>query len=134
MLKIDTILEVLRNVDEQKEVLVNDVQNIIKNIAIPLDQRWNLFVSAQAYMPYSGWVMHFDCLEVDNDFNWYDDFNIERHETVELIDIVEEILDDKKWYTDHPSDDHGAKWLTFNLDVFKEEILQRGMRGFIFDW
>lgn len=91
----------------------------INNKAIPLEDRWKLFVDNKNLFPTKSWLMHFK--EFDkNDINYYDDFGYERREIVDVTEMVE-MCDE-------------GDWTEVNLDDLKEEILESGYSKFKFDW
>lgn len=91
----------------------------IKKKNIPVNERWAMFVENSELFPTNTWVMYFKELE-DNNIEYYDDFGFERHTTVDLCDMVVDMLDDG--------------WSDINFDALREDIMSRGYSKFVFDW
>jgi hypothetical protein len=77
-----------------------------------------MFRNNEDMFPKSEWIIHYKELE-SNNINYYDDFNYERHETVNLVNLVERVED----YD-----------LDIDIDKLKEEVLEHGYSNFNFDW
>ena len=93
----------------------------IKNKTLSLEDRWTLFIENKRLFPIRSFLVYYQEIET-NGINYYDDFGYERYQTVyvdELIDIIEEGNDSK---------------FSLGLNKLKEEIMEAGYSGFVFDW
>lgn len=133
---LDEIIEFKKCPNELKDRAIQ----YIADVRIPLKERWNVFKE----MPY-GWknrenyIHHFDSEKLfpSGEISWYDDFYIEKYETVEMVFFVEERLTDKLLeMSDMDFDDleslppEGLKI----VDSFREEILSKNLGSFEFNW
>ena len=117
--KIEGIILLQQMVDKNvKEVLTS-----LKDKSIPLDDRWKAFIEMgeKVKMPIQTYGGGFAEI-LHKNLTMYDDFYIERHQTVKYVDLYEQIggLD-----MEIP-EENIAKW--------KEAVLQSGCGGFIHDW
>lgn len=111
--------------------LVNEYNNLgdaikdqFKKIAtdknIPLNDRWAIFKLVENVLPCETYGDgNIDTL--DSGACLYDDFYIERHETVEYISMYERIVDREKYTQDQ-------------IDAWREAVLADGNGSFEFDW
>lgn len=117
--KIEGIIVLQQMVDKNvKEVLTS-----LKDKSIPLDDRWKAFIEMgeKVKMPIETYGDGF--VEIlHKNLTMYDDFYIERHQTVKYVDLYEQI---EELDTEIP-EENIAKW--------KEAVLQSGYGGFIHDW
>lgn len=102
---------------EVKEYIIQTIKN--KNIS--LEDRWNLFIQNKNLFPIRSFLVYYPEIET-NDINYYDDFGYERHQTVDVVELVELIEE--------------GDYLKFNIDLnkLKEEIMESRYSGFVFDW
>ena len=110
-----------------------EFQALLVNQDVPLDIRWNLFKRAPAAMvEHRSFYVDYSAMEQLNEgheVSWYDDFYVERYNTVNIVDIVDEM----------PSNDDktmGSNAVA-NPELYaklKEEVLAKGVRTFVFDW
>jgi len=116
----------------------------IKDKSIPLEDRWGLFLKAPDYLiDHDFWTAGLKTLdESDNGhFSYYDNWYVERHETVHVIDKVSDLESDLKYFKENPGTAvHIKKWKMFfyenpsKLDELKEEILEKNLGSFEYDW
>lgn len=114
----------------------------IKDKKFPLDERWDLFKFAcenNLFVNVDSSVIHLKTLERNSNFSWYDDFNVEKYETVEFVYIVGRISDNLEEILEDPdySEDFRDIYPIITreeLIELKEEILATGYSGFVFDW
>lgn len=94
----------------------------LKDTSIPLDERWQAFMSLPPdTLPTQGYGKGFVHL-LDDNLTLYDDFYIERHETTAYADMFERIEDGEV----EVADEALAKW--------KEQVLASGYQAFTHDW
>lgn len=105
-----------------------DILAFFANEEIPLETRWDLFVKApEILVNRSPWVMRYDALDeaFGGEVVWYDDFYVERHETVCMVDLLtHDTLVENSYFKDNPD----------NINALKEEILSTGIRTWVYDW
>lgn len=111
------------------------IKNILKDKdANSLEERWELFIKIGHILPNLGsnWdpTIQNELIIID----WYDDFYIQRYQTVnfrEFITMLKELDPKYKFHTDKLKK---YKVLLDNMDALKEQILASGYGGFIYDW
>lgn len=117
----------------QRNALRDSIRTAIKCKDVALDVRWDIFLEAGPEILgvttfASG---HIDALAPD--LSVYDDFYIERHETSMYKDMYESMMEDLKWSQTFP-DVESPKVATWNIDAWREAILNDGFAGFTYDW
>lgn len=98
----------------------------IKDKNIPLEERWEMFVDAPNF-----WKVHKSYqanfrIERKIEMEWFDCFCCEKYETIEMVDIVEQIEDF--------IDDEDYSWTTELQIELMEEILEQNLGSFVLDW
>ena len=126
----------------EKQMFDTEFKDYIKDKKFPLEERWDNFKFAcenKIFVNVESWVVHLKTLESSHNFSWYDDFGVERYETVEFTYIVgrisdnlEEILEDPDYSEDFR--DNYPIITREELHQLKEEILATGYSGFEMDW
>lgn len=107
----------------------------ISDTSVPLENRWELFCEApHDFKNHNYWIVNFSAQATipECNINW-DDFYFERHETIEMDNFVdEELLDCLECLIEDGelTEDGMASIVT----AFKEEILQKNLGSFVFDW
>ena len=104
--------------NKQKEELTQKVKSFCQNKEYSLDDRWNLFISSNFCEP-ECWYAEFEGINSDR---YYDDFNIEKYETVEVKYLLERGIENQIL-------DSNDK-----INAFKEDVLKQFIKSFIFDW
>ena len=104
--------------NKQKEELTKKVKSFCQNKEYPLDDRWNLFINSN-FGEHKSWHAKFEGINSDR---YYNDFYIEKYETVQVNYLLErgievQILD---------SDD--------KINAFKENVLKQFIKSFETDW
>jgi hypothetical protein len=97
----------------------------ISNTKNSLNDRWKMFRHApSSFKENETWVVHFETenLLESGEIIWFDDFYKDRYTTVYLIDIIDQMKEKPKKYS--------KEFIT----SFKEEILQKNLESFIYDW
>lgn len=127
----ETVKSIIQQMDEARSAL----HSVLADKTIPLEERWELFCETPKDMlNEQSYIVHFSTY----DFSWYDDFYCERHQTMymaDLIDNIEYAIEDydenyeynkgyEKFFKDKPE----------KLDELKEEILADALYSFEFDW
>ena len=124
----------------EQEQLEREVEAICKDKTIPLEDRWLLFTTS-GFGERSTSIEDFDAItRMYGDYNYYDTFGMEKYQTVDMVDLVANMVSDAGYYADNPDLIKQAKKdgeVIINvrqINRLKKEILQRFIRSFIFDW
>lgn len=106
--------------------------SILTDKEISLEERWEFFKNAPSnFKKHGGYAPCLITLDnKDTNLSWYDDFYIERHETVDIVDIVVRL---------ELQDGEGQVFTYFEnnpeaIDLLKEEILRLNIGSFTYDW
>ena len=97
--------------------------------ATSLEERWKYWRSAPDILKnHHQWIVHFDCEKLlpQKEIFWYDDFYVEKCETVRMDNIVTDYIEYKGEYK--------KGWNEEILKAFKEEILAKNLGSFRLDW
>jgi len=101
----------------------------ISDKSVPLDERWEAFKEAPSEFLYQqSWMYHFksEALLPEKEIEWYEggdeSFYVERHQTVYMIDFLDDWVLDKESFTPEI------------IAAFKEEVLENAMESFEYDW
>lgn len=100
----------------------------IKDKSIPLADRWEAFCAAPTeFQEHESWIQHFDSEELlpNGEINFYDDFYVEKYTEVYMENFIANIEEDPDYHED---------WTPEIIAAFKEEILEKNMGSFTFDW
>jgi hypothetical protein len=136
-----TIQEMQSKLDQYQQLLKEikkDYQSVIIDKNIPLDERWEFFKNAPAELKqHSPYGFHLSAFP--SSWNWYSDYDCERHQTVDLFDLVSELEEDVERLAD--GDDamffYTEKVLKNNpnaVSEIKEEMMRLNVSSFTFDW
>jgi hypothetical protein len=134
---IDSLNEFIEEFQIAVRVAKDNFKTVIKDKSIPLKERWELFVKAPTELrEKDNWIQSFKALDeaLGSQVSWYDDFNRERHETVYLLDIVSDLE-----YLIKDCELCSKRFEVFVnkpelLDQYKEEILEKNIESFEYDW
>lgn len=131
-----TILEEIIAFKQAPNGLKDRYLAFIADTTIPLDERWAVFKEApDDWKEQKSWIQHFDFeKEFIGEISWYDDFYVDRHETVDMVDFCEERLED---YFAGKYEEEDEEWQTVVIACIvaaKEEVLASNMGSFEFDW
>jgi hypothetical protein len=102
----------------------------IKDVSIPLESRWEAFLEAPMdWKEQQSYVVNFQIERKlkSREISWYDDFYIEKNETVVMENIIERIEEDLDSFSENG-------WNLELIQEFKEEILQKNIGSFDWDW
>ena len=104
---------------EIRSALSDSVKAIVQNREIPLDDRWDLFIDSD-FGEESGCIVDLESIDLEN---YYGDSWINRYQTLDFGIIIEHLTDDAE-----DAEDLKA------IQNAKEEILQKFIKSFIYDW
>lgn len=128
----------LQDFENIKQNLVSQYLSIIKDKNIDLEERWAVFKKAPVELKiYQNSVLDLDVFqEVDSDFNWKSNFDIEYYELCDLVNIVQRLETKVKQAKGKTISKKLVKAFYKNPELFnalKEEILQKNVGSFKFE-
>jgi hypothetical protein len=96
----------------------------IRNKEVPLETRWNLWVSSPEYLKNKEyWIIELKSLP---HVNWYSDYGIDRHMTFTPHTLVEDDIDTEE--------ENFTKDLTDEQIALMEELLELNLYSFVNEW
>lgn len=106
-------------------------EKAITDQSVPLEVRWDMFVSAPSYLKNS---RNYMCSEWDKyfgeDYVMYDGpYHVERYSFVVAAEVIESAEENKAYESDE-----GHVWNRFDIDEAKEKILAANLHGAKYDW
>lgn len=114
-------------------------ESAIKDTTTPLNERWELFVTANdAFKNFSGYLTSFGSLP--DDTIMYDGLvHMECYQDMTTVDLVERLIEsiaetDEEGFVETYSHEEQEMRRNINLDKLKEEILATNIGGFTYDW
>lgn len=113
------LIDQIQHLDEKKKELQNDLETYVQDKSLPLSDRWEIFCLAgdKDLLVHDIYIVHYESMNMDD--YWYD---INRYSTIKMVDVVE--------YFEERKD----KFLGEELNLFKEEILDKFIWSFELDW
>lgn len=122
--------------DYKKSVLKEEYLKFIKDENISLALRWEIFRLAPYYWKEIGRNLpsfKSEELLTNSEIFWYDDFCIERNQTVDCADWLTkaEAGLNSDYYKDKLTKNG---WVLGVIDAFKREILSKNLGFFVYDW
>lgn len=128
----------LQDFENIKKNLVSQYLSIINDKNIDLEERWGVFKKAPIELKnYQNSVLDLNVFqEIDSDFNWKSNFDIEHYELCELINIVQRLETKVKQAKGKTISNKLVKAFYKNPELFnvlKEEILQKNVGSFKFE-
>lgn len=125
---LDDIISYKNSPNELKDRAIS----YITDGSIPLMDRWETFKEMpNDWHIHENWLQHFDSekLLVNSEISWYDDVYVERYETVDMIELVDDRLCDR--LSEDPNVYENPETI---LNAFREEIMAKNLGSFVFDW
>jgi hypothetical protein len=103
-----------------------EIAEFLKDTRISLDERWNAYeVLVKAGILVSEELYGDGFVDVlSNSLTLYDDFYVERRETLQYLDMLERIMDNEDLFDQ----------VEHSLPAWKEKVLQSGYTQFVYDW
>lgn len=126
---MNTIAEINAHKEKMKS-LVEDLWYTVKNKNLPLEKRWEAYTNIPEGFSSEGWTQHYELN--DREICWYDDFYIERYESVDNVNIIEKIEDDPERFAN--DFDFEEEELDDILTKLKEQMMESGVRYWKEDW
>jgi hypothetical protein len=104
-----------------------NVERTLSNPNVSNEDKWELLTKLdKGLLPSEVYAISLPELD-KNDIEFYDDFNFERYETIDVIEeIYERVIEEQEGGT--------AKFSEVDLEQLKKEIIESGVRTFINDW
>ena len=115
------MIGLIRQFNKQKQELTEELRIYVKDKVIPLEDRWEAFKLSKLGNTDS-WVMTFESLNVlySGEVSWYDDFYIDKYQTVNMVDLVENLYE--------------SNFTEKQIDAVKGEVLNTFTLSFVNDW
>jgi len=121
----------------EKQMFDTEFKAFIKDQSISLEERWDLFKFAcenNLFVNVDWSIIRLKTLEANRNFCWYDDFGVEKYQTVEFTSIVESIEEYVEESLEEKDEEVYPITTREKLNELKEEILATGYSGFVYDW
>ena len=128
------ILDTLSELRKARSIIQDNIKDIITTEARPLWQRWNIYQDACndfIYYNLNPWVLEFNFMK-DLGWEWYDDFYYDRHRTVCLSDLYDQIFENLACGVDEAR--YEQEFVHEWLPKIQEEIMACGFTHFTYDW
>lgn len=133
-----TLLEEIIEYKKTPNALRDRYVAFVTDATQSLDERWEVFKEAPTeWKNEKSYIEHFDAEKLlpGGEVSWYDDFYIEKYETVDMVGFVEErLIDHLMDHFDFDIDDELPEEVQVIVDAFKCEVLAKNMASFKFDW
>jgi len=137
-MKIQHILDTKAALDSMVQEAVD---SYLTHKDIPLDERWELYKQINMLLPVASWTGNNAIEKAVDGVCLYDDFNIERYQTVRYVDHVEWLEDDLAYAADlknityaEPREPYESNVTHAQVNLIKEYALASGTQGFVNDW
>ena len=123
----DHILYKLQDLKSHMKSLNSEYLAYIFDKDYSIESRWDVYLAAPHEMKkHKSYIEHFKSLP--DDFIGYDmPYYVEKYQTVNIIRLIERVLE----YNDNFDENQGK---LINIDMLKDEILQKNIGSFEFDW
>lgn len=131
------VLENMQTLHAKLEEIKPNFATYIQNKAIPLEERWAVFSLAPSNLKeYEEYGPDFDTLHPD--FIMYDGpVHMERGQTMSTLDLIESIKESLKDLEENSY--CGREWAekllkVVDVNALKEEIMEKNLHSFNYDW
>jgi len=114
-------LKTLKDFERTKATTTNLIKKIVTDPSIPLGQRWELFIKSNLGESEYG-ILDFKSLEVLGDYIYAD---LDRYSTISMERLFK-LVCDMKYGSEHEK--------LHAITSFQEEVLQKFIREFTYDW
>lgn len=103
----------------------------------PLEERWEAYQVVADYLPIDPYITT-DCIRgaLGEYVSLYDDFRIQRYQTVKYTEFVENLEEDLQYALEYrgPEEDVMPYYKREDIDKLRELVLASGKQGFVMDW
>lgn len=118
---MEDILNSLYEAEKLLEVALEEYRSFVADKSNSLDERWQLFLNFEKYLPVSEWVVVPKTLENNGYFdNYFDTFQFEKFETINMSNLPDVAVE--------------RKLVGLDVESLKEDILATGYSSFVYDW
>lgn len=127
------ILVTIADIKIFKKIIAGGVENclvLLRDKSIPLDERWSLFEEVAEFLPIDRYGRD-TAWGNEKQISEYDDFSTDRYQTVYLTSRFE-MLDEQ--LVDYAENGETLWYDQAELDAWREQVLQDGRQGFVYDW
>lgn len=122
-----TVKKLLLDAFKPRKDLKKQYLKYIQDQKLPLNDRWDVFVSAPIDLKEEEpWIQKFDIEDKTGEFPWFD-WGRNRNETVNVSDFINNIGISDLYGLDR-------QFTVELLNEFKEEVLQKNIGSFDLDW
>ena len=104
--------------NKHKEELTKKVKEYCQNKEYPLDDRWDLFINSN-FGKHKEYYVEFEGI---NSNRYYDDFYIEKYETVQVKYLLKRGIEKQILDSD------------YKINMFKEDVLTEFIKSFEYNW
>lgn len=129
-MSFDKLKAALAEIEKIKAELLATYQPKLTDKSISLDDRWSMFeqMCAAHLLGNNGYGSGFltELAGKPRKLSLYDNFNVERYETITYLDMYEIIQEDLK--------DDEDKYEPENIDAWREAVLASGYMSITHDW
>lgn len=129
----EVVDQLIDSINSSKKAAIELGQKMINDPVAPLTQRWELFVRLveAGILPEETYGDGF-IDELDENATLYDDFNVERHETVTYPGMYSRMLKGGEW--DSVNKVGTPMYDASMMDAWREKVLAAGYGSFTYDW
>lgn len=120
----------LVTIREGLNVALTPILQVLKDKSLPLDERWTAYtdlVKADILVNNETFGNGFDQY-LEGDVSLYDDFNIDKGQSTQFIDMYERIIENADY------NDNLATMRDAGLTDWQEAVLASGYSSFTYDW
>lgn len=117
---------------EDSSTIKEELKKFVMDKSIPLKERWDLFIESKLG-DHSNYIVHFNTID-DDLFGPDEIIRVSKYETITVEDICVYYLENKIYPYAGLISKQNEKLTFINLDEFKEEVLEKFIYSFTFDW
>lgn len=120
---------VLTAIDMVKLHIRGELIPMMTNKEYALEDRWKLFEAVQEMLP----IQHYGSGQwgIFPGESEYDDYGVDRYETVHFIQRVEFL---REMLEDYARNEEPLRYTNEDIEAWQERVLESGYRGFRNDW
>lgn len=127
-----TMLDEISAFKNDSNPLKEKYLNYIQDKSIDLEERWEVFCKAPTdWKEKDSYIVHFQVEKAlkanGGEISWYDDFYIEKNETIHLMNVIERLEEETETFEE-------LGWNSELIKQFKEEVLEKNLASFDYDW
>lgn len=107
--------------NKAKENIKSDLKKVVVDKSYPLNERWDLFIESNLG-EHTNYYVEFEGFEGINSDRYYDDFYIEKYETVQVKYLLKRGIEKQILDSD------------YKINMFKEDVLTEFIKSFEYNW